>query len=465
MMAPELLGGRYELRGVLGRGGVAEVRDGWDTRLSRAVAVKLLHPGFANHPETRERFDAEARSAAGLSNPHIVAVHDTGEHNGTPFIVMERLPGASLADYIMRGPLPQPLVRSVLDGVLAALAAAHDRGILHRDIKPGNILFTSDGETKVSDFGIAKTADAGHPMTGQVVGTMACLSPERLMGNPATPSDDLYALGVVGYEALTGRRPFMEGNLGALARAILEEAPPPVPVLRPDVDPPLAAVIERAMARDPAWRFPDARAMRFAVAGRSPMMPPMPPMAARPPTRVLAAPLPPSMVYAPVAGPSWTRRNRKPLGVGAVIVPAGRGDDGLRLAVRVESTEIGDHHHTGAHPDNHAHATVDHAANSGGRTAAAASPARQAGTWSRRLSVDHQPKPLSRVSRGHTDTPVPPLGLEPRACGLTAARSSQIRATAMTVSDRAGPLIPLCQWERTVGRGIRGSVPPVVPAR
>jgi len=192
MMAPELLGGRYELRGVLGRGGVAEVRDGWDTRLSRAVAVKLLHPGFANHPETRERFDAEARSAAGLSNPHIVAVHDTGEHNGTPFIVMERLPGASLADYIMRGPLPQPLVRSVLDGVLAALAAAHDRGILHRDIKPGNILFTSDGETKVSDFGIAKTADAGDTMTGQVVGTMACLSPERLMGNPATPSDDLY---------------------------------------------------------------------------------------------------------------------------------------------------------------------------------------------------------------------------------------------------------------------------------
>lgn len=269
-MASELLGGRYELRGVLGRGGMAEVRDGWDTRLSRAVAVKLLHPGFANHPETRERFDAEARSAAALSHPHIVAVHDTGEHSGTPFIVMERLPGTSLADYIARGPLPQPLVRTVLDGVLAALAAAHDIGTLHRDIKPGNILFTRDGAAKVSDFGIAKTADSGYTMTGQVVGTMAYLSPERLMGNRATPSDDLYSVGVVGYEALTGRRPFMEDNLGALARAILEGRPQPLPMLRPDVDPVLASVIERAIARDPAWRFHNARAMRDALSGRPP---------------------------------------------------------------------------------------------------------------------------------------------------------------------------------------------------
>lgn len=287
---------------------MAEVRDGWDTRLSRAVAVKLLHPGFANNPETRRRFDAEARSAAALSHPHIVAVHDTGEHNGMPFIVMERLPGMSLADYTARGPLPQPLVRSVLDDVLAALAAAHDRGTLHRDIKPGNILFTSDGEAKVSDFGIAKTADAGYTMTGQVVGTMAYLSPQRLMGNPATPSDDLYSVGVVGYEALTGRRPFIQDNLGALAHAILEAAPPPLPMLRPDVDPPLASVIERAMARDPAWRFPDARAMRAALSG-----------APRPPTRVLDVPLPPPPTYVPAVVPSWARRNRKLLGVAALI--------------------------------------------------------------------------------------------------------------------------------------------------
>ncbi len=316
-MASELLGGRYELRGVLGRGGMAEVRDGWDTRLGRAVAIKLLHPGFANHPESRDRFEAEARSAAGLSHPHIVAVHDTGEHSGRPFIVMERLPGTSLADYIAWGPLPQPLVRSVLDDVLGALAAAHGAGILHRDIKPGNILLTGDGEAKVSDFGIAKTADAGYTRTGEVVGTMAYLSPERLMGNPATPSDDLYSLGVVGYEALTGRRPFMRENLGALARAILEEPPPPLAVLRPDVDPALAAVIERAMARDPAWRFPNAPAMRAALSGPLPAT--MPPIPARPPTLILDAPLLPPPTYAPLAGWSWARRNRKLLGVAAVI--------------------------------------------------------------------------------------------------------------------------------------------------
>ena len=316
MMASELLGGRYELRGVLGRGGMAEVRDGWDTRLSRAVAVKLLYPGFAHHPESRERFKAEARSAAALNHSHIVAVHDTGEDNGTPFIVMERLPGTSLADYIGRGPLPQPLVRSVFYDVLAALAAAHAAGILHRDIKPGNILFTGEGEAKVSDFGIAKTADAGYTMTGEVVGTMAYLSPERLMGQPATPSDDLYALGVVGYEALAGRRPFMQQNLGALAREILDVTPTRLPMLRPDVDGGLATVIERAMARDTRWRFRNARAMRAALAG-----PPAPATRAvgpRPATRIMDAP--PLPTYAPVAaGPSWVRRNRKLLGVGALI--------------------------------------------------------------------------------------------------------------------------------------------------
>ena len=158
MRALELLAGRYELRGVLGRGGMAEVHDAWDTRLARPVAIKIAHPGFDSEPDNRRRFEAEARAAAALNNPHIVAVHDSGEHNGMPFIVMERLTGESLHDKIAQGPLPQPLVRSVLDDVLAALDSAHQAGILHRDIKPANILFTSSGEAKVSDFGIAKTA-------------------------------------------------------------------------------------------------------------------------------------------------------------------------------------------------------------------------------------------------------------------------------------------------------------------
>jgi serine/threonine protein kinase len=298
MQAPELLGGRYELRGVLGRGGMAEVRDGWDTRLDRPVAVKLLHPVFTTQPDNRMRFEVEARAAAALNHPHIVSVHDSGEHAGTPYIVMERLSGRTLADVIAQGPLPQPQVRSILDDVLSALAAAHAAGILHRDIKPANILFSALGDTKVADFGIAKSAGTTHTLTGQIVGTMAYLSADRIAGRPACAGDDLYAVGVVGYEALSGRRAFPQENLVELARAVAEDTPPPLVVLRPDVDPALAAVVERAMARDPGWQFASADEMRAALAGR--IGPP-----ARPPTRILAAPLPDpmTMVVAP-------RRNR-----------------------------------------------------------------------------------------------------------------------------------------------------------
>jgi serine/threonine protein kinase len=311
MQAPEVLGGRYQLRGVLGCGGMAEVRDGWDTRLDRAVAVKLMYPVFSTQPENRRRFETEARAAAALNHPHIVAVHDSGDHNGTPYIVMERLPGQTLADGIAHGPLPQQQVRSILDEVLSALAAAHSAGILHRDIKPANILFTDLGETKVADFGIAKSAETAHTMTGQIVGTMAYLSADRIAGRPATVADDLYALGVVGYEALTGRRPYPQQNLADLARAIAERQPAPLRMLRPDADPALAATIERAMAADPQRRFGSANEMRAALAGAA-----VPPV--RPPTRVLAAPLPPpsTMLVAPPVRPS---RSRKILGLAAVL--------------------------------------------------------------------------------------------------------------------------------------------------
>jgi serine/threonine-protein kinase len=277
---------------------MAEVRDGWDIRLDRPVAVKLLHPVFTTQPDNRMRFEVEARAAAGLNHPHIVSVHDSGEHSGTPYIVMERLSGQTLADVIARGPLPQPQVRSILDDVLSALAAAHGAGILHRDIKPANILFSASGDTKVADFGIAKSAGTAHTLTGQIVGTMAYLSADRMAGRPASVADDLYAVGVVGYEALAGRRAFPQENLVELARAVAEYTPPPLAVLRPDVDPALAAVVERAMARDPGWRFGSAAEMRAALAGRiAPVT--------RPPTRVLAAPLPePSTMVVP------PRRNR-----------------------------------------------------------------------------------------------------------------------------------------------------------
>ena len=312
MQAPEVLGGRYELRGVLGRGGMAEVRDGWDIRLDRPVAVKLLYPVFNAQPDNRMRFEVEARAAATLNHPHIVSVHDSGEHAGMPYIVMERLSGQTLADVIAQGPLPQPQVRSILDEVLSALAAAHAAGILHRDIKPANILFSTSGHTKVADFGIAKSAGSAHTLTGQIVGTMAYLSADRIAGRPASVADDLYAVGVVGYEALAGCRAFPQENLAELARAVTEDTPPPLAMLPPDADPALASVIERAMARDPGWRFGSANEMRAALAGRigAPV---------RPATRVLAAPLPDptTMVVAP-----GVRRNRSRwyLGLAAAVV-------------------------------------------------------------------------------------------------------------------------------------------------
>ncbi|OBI51422.1 serine/threonine-protein kinase [Mycobacterium sp. E787] len=316
-----LLAGRYEVRGRLGGGGMAEVRDGWDTRLGRPVAIKLLHPALNTRTDMRSRFDAEARAAAALNHPNIVAVHDSGEHNGMPFIVMERLPGITLADQIAGGPLPPPDTRATLDNILAALTAAHRAAILHRDIKPGNVLLSADGGVmKVADFGIAKTPGVAYTQTGQVVGTIAYLSPQRLAGAPATVADDLYAVGVVGYEALAGHRPFPQDNMAALARAILHDRPPPLARLRPDVDPALLTVIKRAMAPDPRHRFGSAEEMRDVLHGRritgAVAAPP------RPPTKVLDMPLPPPVVNpsAPPPVPRLSGRHKKLLAtLGAVL--------------------------------------------------------------------------------------------------------------------------------------------------
>ncbi|OBI56760.1 serine/threonine-protein kinase [Mycobacterium sp. E787] len=309
--AAVIVGGRDELRGVLGRGAMAEVRDGWDLKLSRPVAIKLLDPGLTARAESRPRFEAEARAAAQLTGRHVVVVHDVGEHGGLPFIVMERLPGVSLADHIARGPLPWRFVQVVLCGVLDALAEAHNVGILHRDVKPGNVLFTATGEPKLADFGIARTAGAAYTRTGEVVGSMAYMSPERLTAKPATVADDLYSVGVVGYEALSGRRPFPQEDLGPLAHAILYESPPPLAALRPGLPPGLIDTIERAMARDPAWRFDQADAMRAAMVGA-----PVVPAPVRPPTRVMTAPVP---AYTPAGARLDPDGPRRKLWIAAII--------------------------------------------------------------------------------------------------------------------------------------------------
>ncbi|MCV7230630.1 serine/threonine-protein kinase [Mycolicibacterium komossense] len=278
MFVTELLGGRYELRGIIGRGGMAEVHEGWDTHTGQIVAIKLLYPGFDTHPDYLRRFWAEAQSASVLHHPNIVTVYGSGEHRGAPFIVMERLPGRSLAEMIAHGPVAPDYVRKMLSDVLAALSTAHAAGILHRDIKPANILFTADGTAQVADFGLAKGPDTHRTDTGQIMGTMAYMSPERLAGRVATVADDLYAVGVVGYEALTGRRAFPEENLVALANAITSNPPIPVSILRPDIDPQLSAIVDRAMTREEPARFASAAVMwaELADVGGDPVTGPIP---------------------------------------------------------------------------------------------------------------------------------------------------------------------------------------------
>jgi serine/threonine-protein kinase len=317
MNSAGLLGGRYEVRDVLGFGATAEVCDGWDTRMSRPVAIKLLRRGLSSQAEVRQRFEIEARAAAALNHPNIVRVYDIGNHNETPFIVMERLPGDTLGDQIALGPLTQAQTCAALRSVLAALAVAHDAGMLHRDIKPGNLLLTQSGTVKVADFGIVKTATSVHTTTGHIVGTLAYMSPDRVSGKPASVDDDLYAVGVVGYEALTGRKPFPQEDIMPLAHAIIEGRPPPVKELRPDIDPALGDVIERAMSPDPLRRFGSADAMRRALNGEKiALVSPVPAIARGRSPRVFGiSPLQSSPAVTAVSATSVKRSPRRELKV------------------------------------------------------------------------------------------------------------------------------------------------------
>lgn len=264
-----LIAGRYRIDSLLGRGGMAEVYAGYDERLQRPVAVKVLRPDMAAREDVRNRFEFEARHAARLSHPNVVGVYDTGEDDGIPFLVMELLPGRTLAEEISAGPVEQEWLKRVAGDVLQALGAAHAAGIVHRDIKPGNIVLGNDGCAKVTDFGIAKTLEvaAGDALsndltsTNQLVGTPAYLAPERIDASPATPRSDLYSVGVVLYEALGGQKPFTGQTAIAVADAVQRSTPTPLAELRPDADPALVAVIERAMARNPAERYASAEEM------------------------------------------------------------------------------------------------------------------------------------------------------------------------------------------------------------
>lgn len=242
------------------------VRDATDRRLGRRVAVKILRADLAEQPSARRRFETEARAAARLVHPNVVTVFDSGEANGVPFIVMERLPGRTLADEFATGPLSVARVRETGGEILAALAAAHSAGIIHRDIKPGNVLLTEDGHVKVSDFGIAKTVDdTEQTQTTDLLATPEYLAPERLTGEPASQRSDLYSVGVLLYVALSGRRPFEGDTPLAVMHAIERGRAESLSSVRPAIPAELVAVVERAMSREPHRRFDSAAQMATAL--------------------------------------------------------------------------------------------------------------------------------------------------------------------------------------------------------
>jgi eukaryotic-like serine/threonine-protein kinase len=287
MTQPRLLGGRYELDGIVGRGGMAEVFRGRDIRLDRVVGIKTLRDDLARDQTFQARFRREAQSAASLNHPSIVAVYDTGEdmvgNLPVPYIVMEFVDGRTLRDLLKdnRRLLPERALE-ITDGVLRALDYSHRNGIVHRDIKPGNVMLTRSGEVKVMDFGIARAvADSQMTMTqtAQVIGTAQYLSPEQARGERVDARSDLYSTGCLLYELLTGRPPFTGDSPVAIAYQHVKEEPVPPSQIDPEVPPWADAIVLKAMRKDPADRYQSAGEMRNdiqrALSG-APLAAPMP---------------------------------------------------------------------------------------------------------------------------------------------------------------------------------------------
>jgi len=298
MSPSEPLTERYQRNTHLARGGMADVYAGYDTLLGRKVAIKVLHSQLSSDEAFVKRFRKEAQAAANLSHPSIVGIYDWGEVDSEYFIVMELVEGRSLREILRSGGslLPRRAVEIAAD-VCSALGVAHRAGIVHRDIKPGNILIAPDGAVKVTDFGIARAWDDSAELTktGAVIGTATYFSPEQAQGKPADTRSDLYSLGVVLYEMLTGTPPFKGDSPMAVAFQHVSQAPVAPSVLNPDVPPALDAVVLRALHKEPGLRYQSADELRAdllaALRGEAPAV--VVPPAGDAATRVMTAAVPP----------------------------------------------------------------------------------------------------------------------------------------------------------------------------
>jgi beta-lactam-binding protein with PASTA domain len=259
-LQPEtVVDGRYQIKNRIGSGGMADVYCAEDLQLGRKVALKLLHRRFAEDAEFVERFRREASSAAGLQHANVVGVYDRGEWEGTYYIAMEFLEGASLKAVVQeRGPLPANEAIEIVIQILRASRFAHQRGIIHRDLKPHNVIMSAEGQAKVTDFGIARAGASDMTETGSIMGTAQYLSPEQAQGHAVSAASDLYSVGIILYELLTGRVPFDGDSAVSIAMKQVTEAPVPPSVYVQTVPPELDAVVLRALEKDPEHRFQTA---------------------------------------------------------------------------------------------------------------------------------------------------------------------------------------------------------------
>ena len=308
------LGERYQVEARIGAGGMAEVFRGFDSVLSRTVAIKVLLPHFARDTSFVHRFRREAQAAARLNQPNIVGVYDTGEDDGTQYIVMEFIEGRTLAEFMSTGRRPTPVqAAEIAQKICAAIAAAHAQGVIHRDIKPGNVMITRDGTVKVMDFGIARMlGPETAPQTSAVLGTASYLSPEQAQGGPVDARTDIYSLGAVFYELLTGRPPFMGDSSVAVAYKQVNETPALPSSVSSDVPARVDAVVMKALSKNPSNRYQSAEEfsadLARVIAGQEVEATPLMPAMVGDATQVISRPSSHTAVLPPTEEPEGSGR-------------------------------------------------------------------------------------------------------------------------------------------------------------